>query len=99
VRVTDGLGNISVASGLAVGDLKQCMPAGELEGGSAEIERERKFSALASEVFVKFLEKGRECGLRFAQIERAGVDLLLTTFEFEAHQAFSGRSEEERADG
>ncbi len=39
VRVANGLSNVPVAAGLAVWNFEQGVPAGELELGSAKIER------------------------------------------------------------
>ena len=60
VRVADGLSDIAVTAGLAVGNFEQCAPAAELEVGSAKIERERELATIAREVFVEFPKIGCE---------------------------------------
>ena len=52
--VSDGLRDVAVAAGLAVWNLEQRAPAGQLEFGAAQIEGLREVAALARKIFIEF---------------------------------------------
>ena len=51
LRAADRASDVAIRSGLAIGNREQSSPAGELEFGAAEIERELEFAAFTGEVF------------------------------------------------
>ena len=53
--LADGAGDVGVGASFAIGNRQQCAPAGQLEIGATEIERERKLAALAGKVLVQLL--------------------------------------------
>ena len=56
VRLADGVRDIGVGAGLAVGNRQQGTPAGELKVGSAQIERKGELAALAGKVLFQLVD-------------------------------------------
>ena len=84
VGMSDGARDVGISARLAEGDGEQRVPAGQLEGSSAQIEGHRKVSPLAVKVFVQFANVRRESLLRFAQLKFLLIELHDAPLKLEA---------------
>ena len=69
VGLVDGAGNVGIGTSFAIGNREQRLPAGELEVGAAEIERESELATLAGKVFVQLLRVGAQEVRSFLELE------------------------------
>ncbi len=94
MRVANGLSDVTVAAGLAVGNFEQRPPARKLELSSTKVERKGKLASLACKVFAELVKVGSEDRPRFLELNRLGIQILYASFKFEAHEPFWGSGEE-----
>src|SRR5205809_7552780 len=92
LRMSNGMGDITIAAGLPVRDVEQGVPAFHLESGTPQIDRERESFAMATKIFVEFASPRGE-GLKRLLPGLAGSFGELAAVEFEFEQSAIGAGE------